>query len=119
LRCGHASRVLTAVVDGSDSLPPRVASHLETCLRCQVDVVRYRRIARTMRQLGGQLNQPAPGLVLEILARVEAAEAASERSSRHRRTAYLAAATAATAAGAAGALVIATRSRRGRLGLAG
>ena len=65
--------------------------------------------------------EPAPGLLAEILASVEAAgERHAVRSLlTGRRVAYLGGLAAATAAGAAGAIVLATRSRRRRLPLAG
>lgn len=120
MRCEDASRHLPKVIDGADALPPAVAAHVERCLRCQAESVRYRRVARSMLQLRSQVASPSPSLVREILSRIEAAEASgAARSSRLRTAAYVAAATAATAAGAAGALVLAARSRRGRLGLAG
>jgi ATP phosphoribosyltransferase regulatory subunit HisZ len=117
VRCERAARHLPAAAEGASALPADVAAHVERCLRCQVEVLRYRRIARAMRQLGQQSAAPASGLALDVASLIQAAGGDAEsRLSRHRRTAYLA---AATAAGAAGALVIASRSRRGRLGLAG
>lgn len=119
VRCEDASRHLTKVVDGVDLLPSEVTEHVQRCLRCQVEAIRYRRVGRTMRQLATQVASPGPGLAVDILSLIEAAEAsAGDRPSRYRRAAYVAAAATATAAGAAGALAIA-RSRRGRLDLAG
>lgn len=119
MRCDEAARHLPKVIDGA--VPPAVAAHVDGCLRCQVESVRYRRVARTLRQLQAQVADPTPDLVPEILSWIDEAQASgAARSARYRRAAYVAAAaTAATAAGAAGALVIAARSRRGRLGLAG
>jgi hypothetical protein len=121
MRCEEVSHRLPGLVDSARPMPSDVAEHLGTCLRCQAESARYRRLARTMRQLRTQFVAPSPDLLLGILEWIDAADTgAPERSSRSRRAAYVAAAaTAATAAGAAGALVIASRSRRGRLGLAG
>jgi hypothetical protein len=120
VRCDAAAPHLPGVIDGTHTLPPEVAAHVASCLRCQVESLRYRRVARSMRQLRDHSVVPGPDLVLDILAWIEEAESSGVRASRLRRAAYVAAAaTAATAAGAAGALVIANRSRRGRLDLAG
>lgn len=117
LRCEEASKHLPRVIDGVDMLPPEVAAHVESCLRCQVESIRYRKVARTMRQMRGQLASPNPDLAGDILSWVEAGGAGR---SRVRLAVYVAAAaTAATAAGAAGAIVLVGRSRRGRLALAG
>ena len=119
MRCDEVSRRLPQLVDSSRPVPSDVAEHLGTCLRCQAESARYRRLARTMRQLRTQFAAPSPDLLVDILEWIDAADAgAPPRSSRYRRAAYVAAATA-TAAGAAGALVIASRSRRGRLAVAG
>jgi len=120
VRCDEVARHLPKVIDGDDELPEDVARHVAQCLRCQVESVRYRRVARTMRQLRHHSVPAGPELARQIVARIEAAEAAGAGRSRLRRAAYVAAAaTAATAAGAAGAIVLANRSRRGRLELAG
>ncbi len=121
MRCDDAARHLPKVIEGADALPDDVAAHVNQCLRCQVESVRYRRVARTMRQLRHQSAPAGPELALDILRWIESAERAGTiRSAKLRKAAYVAAAaTAATAAGAAGALVLANRSRRGRLGLAG
>lgn len=120
MRCEDAAKHLTKVVDGSDALPRDVAAHVEHCLRCQAESARYRRVARTMRQLRSQVAAPGPDLSSEILEWIHSAEEAGMvRASRLRRTVYVAAAATAATAGAAGAIVLASRSRRGRLPLAG
>ena len=120
MRCDEVARRLPQLVDSARPMPSDVAEHLGTCLRCQAESARYRRLARTMRQLRTQFAAPSPDLLVDILEWIDAADAAeSSRNSRYRRAAYVAAAATATAAGAAGALVIASRSRRGRLAVAG
>ena len=83
--------------------------------------MQHRRILRTMRALRTELLEPGPGLLAEILAGVEAAgERHAVRSLLGgRRGAYLGGLAAATAAGAGAAIVLASRSRRARLPLAG
>ena len=92
---------------------------MEHCLRCQAEVVQYRRVLRALRAMRTDVLAPAPGLLPEVLAALE--EAGERRALRSllngRRVAYVGGIAAATAAGVGGALVLASRSRR-RLPLA-
>lgn len=93
--------------------------HVETCLRCQAELARYRKLVRTLRTLRSEVFDPGPGFVAEVLAALDdAGERHLLRSllSGH-RVAYVGGLAVATA-GAAGALVIA-RSRGRRVALAG
>ena len=118
--CDDIGEVLAATADGSVSLDAAARSHVEQCLRCQAELVQYRKLLRALRAMRVQLIEPAPGLLPDILAAIE--EAGERRALRElldgRRVAYLGGLAAATAAGVGGALVIASRSRR-RLRLAG
>ena len=114
MRCDDLGDVLAAAADGSAVPDTRARRHIESCLRCQAELVQYRRLLRTLRTLRTQVLEPAPGLVAEVLASLE--EAGERHAVRSllsgRRTAYLVGVGAATAAaGAAGALVLASRSR--------
>ncbi len=114
MRCEQVADSLAGVADGSGVLEGRQRRHVEECLRCQADLVHYRRILRMMRSMRTELLEPAPGLLPEVLANLERA---GERHAIRvmlsgRRVAYLGGIAAATAAGAAGALVMATRHRR-------
>jgi hypothetical protein len=115
VRCEQVADALAGVADGSAVLDARERRHVETCLRCQADLVHYRRILKLMRSMRTELLEPAPGLLSDVLANLEHA---GERHAIRmllsgRRVAYLGGlAAAATAAGAAGALVMATRHRR-------
>jgi hypothetical protein len=84
-------------------------------------VIQYRKLLRALHAMRTEVLQPAPGLLPEILASLEAAgERRAVRSVlTGRRVAYLSGLAAATAAGAAGAIVLASRSHRRRVGLAG
>ena len=86
------------------------------CLRCQAELVQYRRLLRALRALRTEVLEPAPGLLAEVLADLEAAgERRAIRSLLSgRRAAYLGGLAAATAAGAAGAIVFAARAPPGR-----
>ena len=112
--------MVTTTADGVTIDDVRGRRHVETCLRCQAELVRYRRLLRTLRTLRTDLFDPGPGLVADVLASLEdAGERHLLRSllSGH-RVAYVGGLAVATA-GAAGALVIASRSRGRRVPLAG
>ena len=119
MRCDDVTDLLAGVADGSEKLPPAARWHVERCLRCQAELVQYRKVLRALRTLRTEVLEPAPGLLADILATV------SESGERHavrqllsgRRVAYVGGIAAATAAGAAGAVAIAL-SRRSRLRLA-
>lgn len=112
--CEAVADRLAAVADGTDELPRPARRHVEGCLRCQADLVQYRRLLRTLRTLRTEVLEPAPGLLTEVLASIErAGERQAIRAVLHgRRAAYLGGIAAATAAGAAGALALAARNRR-------
>ena len=120
MQCDDLADALAGAADGTD-LDRAARRHVEQCLRCQAELVQHRRILRTLHALRTEVLEPAPGLLAEILATVE--EAGERHAVRSllggRRAAYLGGLAAATAAGAGAAIVIATRSRRGRLPLAG
>lgn len=120
MRCDAVADVLAATEGGADSLDRATRRHVGQCLRCQAELVQYRRLLRALHSLRTEVLEPAPGLLADILATVE--EAGERHAIRSllggRRAAYLGGLAAATAAGAAGAIVLTTRSRR-RLPLAG
>ena len=119
MRCEDLTELLPGVADGSISLSDAARWHAERCLRCQAELVQYRKLLRSLRALRIEVLEPSPGLLAEILAGI------SESGERHavrqllsgRKVAYVGGIAAATAAGAAGAVVLATRSRRSRLRL--
>lgn len=122
LICDEIAEVLPGIVDGSRLAPEAVTRHVDHCLRCQAELVQYRRLLRTLRQLRTEVLEPAPGLLTDILAGLEAAgERRAIRSLvRGRRAAYVGGiAAAATAASAAGAIVLVSRARRRHLRVAG
>ena len=114
MRCDDLTDVLSAAADGSVLLGGDDRRHVEACLRCQAELVQYRKVLRAMRAMRTEVLEPAPGVLSDILANLEAAgERRAIRSmiSGH-RAAYLGGLAAATAAGAAGAIVFASRARR-------
>ncbi|MGQ0742940.1 MAG: hypothetical protein ACT4OS_01095 [Acidimicrobiales bacterium] len=112
---------LPSIVDGDNVADLELRRHVSDCPRCQAEVAQYRRLLKVVRQLRTEVIEPTPGLFPDILA---ALEEASERQAigsllSGRRGAYVGGLAVATAAGAASAMVLATRSRRHRLHLAG
>jgi hypothetical protein len=95
-------------------LGPEQRRHVETCLRCQADLVQYRKLLRAMRTMRTEVLEPAPGALADLLANLSASgERRAVRSLiSGRRGAYLGGLAAATAAGAAGAIVFANRARK-------
>jgi hypothetical protein len=116
MRCEELADDLAAAADGSMLLGRNERRHVERCLRCQAEVVQYRKLLRAMHAMRTEVLEPAPGLLSDILANLEAAgERRAIRSilTGH-KAAYLGGLAAATAAGAAGAVLYAIRARTRR-----
>jgi anti-sigma factor RsiW len=120
VRCEDVADRLSQVADGTVRLDGAARRHVEQCLRCQAEVVQYRKLLRALHTMRTEVLNPGPGLVGDLLAVLE--EAGEKHAVRSmlsgRRVAYVGGIAAATAAGAAGALVLANLSRRGRFRLA-
>lgn len=117
MRCDRLSAKLAdASLDGS-VLDEPVTAHVRQCLRCQAELARSRRLARSLHALHQDVVVPSASLLPAILATIETLPTADPDtgadSSRVRRVVTIGGIAAATAAGAAaGAIVLATRSRR-------
>jgi hypothetical protein len=120
MRCEQVAERLSDAADGTVLLDAPARAHVDQCLRCQAEVVQYRKLLRALRSMRTEVLEPAPGLLPEVLAGLEEAveRRALKNLLRGRRVAYVGGLAAATAAGAAGAIVLATRARR-RMPLAG
>jgi hypothetical protein len=120
VRCEDLTERLSQVADGTVRLDGAARRHVEQCLRCQAEIVQYRKLLRALRAMRTEVLEPSPGLVSDILAALE--EAGEKHAVRSmlsgRRAAYVGGIAAATAAGAAGAIVLASLSRRSRFRLA-
>jgi anti-sigma factor RsiW len=115
MRCEDVARLLPEAVDGSDPVDLSVQSHIESCLRCQAELARYRRMLRALQQLRTRYLEPSPTLLAQTLASLE--EVGERQAVRSllsgRRLAYAGAiGGAAVAAAAATTAVLMARSRR-------
>ncbi len=117
MRCDEVAELLPGVGDGAVLHDRAARKHVERCLRCQAELVQYRKLLRALHSLRTEVLEPAPGVLPGILASLEAAgERHALRSMLSgRRLAYAGGIAAATAAGAAGALLYATRGRRAQV----
>ena len=114
MRCEDVAELLPQVVDGGRA-DPSVRAHVEACLRCQAEMVQYRKLLKALHNLRTEVLEPAPGMLPGILASLEAVgERGAVRSLLSgRRAAYVGGVAVATAAaGAAGAFLVVSRGRR-------
>ncbi|MGH9184159.1 MAG: hypothetical protein ACRDZ9_10220 [Acidimicrobiales bacterium] len=122
MRCEELAEVVSASAGRGDLDDRRARRHVESCLRCQAELVQYRKLLKALQTLRAEVFVPASGLVADVLVSLEeAGERHAIRSLVHgRKVVYVGGLAFATAAvGAAGALVLVSRSRSRRLPLAG
>ena len=114
MRCEDVSKALPEIVDGAATADLTLRRHVDTCLRCQAELAQYRRLLRSLHHLRTEVLEPAPGLLSDVLANLEAAgERRAIRSMLNgHRAAYVSGIAAATAAGAAGAILFANPARK-------
>lgn len=115
MRCDAVATRLARAAGDLTGLNGADRGHVESCLRCQAEVVHERRLQRAFQDLRTDLLEPAPGWLADVLDALEQPdEQRAVRSVlRGRRVTY-----AGAIVVAGGALVIAGRARR-RLPLAG
>jgi hypothetical protein len=111
--CRRAGRAIPQIAAGdSPGADPVAETHVSRCLRCQAEVVAYRRLLRVLHSMRHDLATPPPDSLSALLAALdEAAERAGSPAGWAVRVAYVGGLTAA--AGAAGVLVWMTRRRPG------
>ena len=81
MRCDEVTALLPGLVDGEHDASRVAELHIETCLRCQAELARYRRLLRTLAMLRSRYVEPTPGLLGETLAVItEAAEEGARRT---------------------------------------
>lgn len=115
MRCDQLTADLPEVAAGRVLLGADERAHVEQCLRCQAEMVQYRRMLKALRAVRTEILEPAPGLLGDVLSAIGSAgeHGAIVSVLRGRRAAYVGGiAAAATAAAAGGVLVLASRSRR-------
>jgi len=120
MQCEEIALLLPAAVDGAAPVAAPVQRHVESCLRCQAEVARYRRMLRGLQLLRTQFVAPAPGLLAQTLSAI--GEASEQRAIRSiltgRRLAYAGAVGGAIAAATATAAAVAVHRTRRRTSLA-
>jgi hypothetical protein len=112
VQCEELSDVLAGSPDGTTITDLNARRHVDGCLRCQAELAQYRKLLRALHNLRTEVLTPAPGVVADVFAHIEAAaERQAVRSLvRGRRVAYVGGLAVATAAAGAGAaFVLATR----------
>jgi hypothetical protein len=107
--CADVALALPAYVAGETPLDDRLADHAAHCLRCQAEIVRYRRMLRTLHAL----RNDAPGPPSTVLADIIGTLRSDDTTSRKLLGVIVIVGVAAGAAGGAGIVVWANR-RRGR-----
>ena len=68
VRCDEVTELLSDVADGSLVLERSARRHVDRCLRCQAELVQYRKLLRALHALRTEVLEPAPGLLADILA---------------------------------------------------
>jgi anti-sigma factor RsiW len=109
MRCDTVSLQLAEIADGLNRLPPDAERHVDSCLRCQAELVQYRRLLRALTALRHHYVTPDDRLLDDILAVLRPPATVHRLHRRSRRAAYIGGIAAAATAGAAGAIVIASR----------
>jgi hypothetical protein len=114
MQCDQLTGDLAEAASGSLDLDATDQHHVEQCLRCQAEIVQYRKLLRAMRAMRTDILEPDPGLLAAVLAGIE--EAGERHAIRSiitgKRAAYLGGIAAATAAGVGSAIVLARRRQK-------
>jgi anti-sigma factor RsiW len=114
--CREFRDALPGVLDEDQPVNLVLVRHVDSCLACQAEVAKYRRLLRALRGLRTRYLEPAPDLLAQTLAGLgEASERRVVRSMlTGKRIAYTSAIAggAAAIAGGAAAVAIVARSRR-------
>ena len=116
-QCDEIAVLLPEAVDAAEPVALPMRRHIESCLRCQAELARYRRMLRGLQMLRTQFLEPAPGLLGQTLAVIgEAGEQHAIRSLlSKKRIAYAGAIGGTLAAAGAAAALVAVNRRRAKL----
>lgn len=107
-RCALA-RMRLPGVDSVDDLGYRLATHVETCLRCQAEAVRYRTLRRRLGGLSRDEVSAPETLVPSVATRIELEESdvpADRRVGLRRAAVAVSAAAGAAVAATAGTIIV-------------
>lgn len=113
--CIEFRAALPEILDDDQPADLVLVRHVDSCLKCQAEVAKYRRLLRAMRALRTRYLDPTPDLLAQTLAGL--GEASERKVVRHlltgKRIAYAGAiGGAAAVAGGAAAVAIVARGRR-------
>lgn len=116
MQCDDVAALLPELVDSS-TRHLAVERHVETCLVCQAELARYRKLLRALQHLRSRTVEPAPGYLAHTLNALatEGERRAIRSALSGRRLAYAGAIGGTAVAGAATAAVLIARSRRLKL----
>jgi len=70
MQCEQVAELLPALID-ADERNLDVESHVESCLRCQAEAARYRKLLRAMSMLRTRYLEPSPLAIAQTLASLE------------------------------------------------
>jgi anti-sigma factor RsiW len=116
VRYEDVADLLPGLVDGTVEVDERTLAFIESDLRCQAELARYRRLLRSLATLRSRYLEPSPGLLAATLNSLaeegERRIAHSVLTGRRLVVAGAAIGGAAVAAGAAATAVMVARSRR-------
>jgi anti-sigma factor RsiW len=94
----RAVRFQLPSLDDPDHLTASLAAHMESCLACQAEAARYRRLQRSLGGLATRVQSAPVGLVANVEARLDGVE--PEPMTAPARAARVAAAAGAVVAAA-------------------
>jgi len=112
--CEEVVELLPGLVD-SDERNLAVESHVESCLRCQAEVARYRKLLRAMALLRTRYLEPSPSALAQTLAALEVdlERSVTRATLSGKRLAYAGAIGGTVATAATVAALIARNRKRG------
>ena len=73
MQCDDVAQLLPEAVESGAAVELSVQRHIESCLRCQAELARYRKMLRGLQLLRTRYLEPAPGLLAQTLAAIEEA----------------------------------------------
>jgi anti-sigma factor RsiW len=114
VKCDEVAERLPALLDAGGTASFEVREHIEGCLRCQAELVRYRRMLRELREMRTRYLEPSPDALSQTLAALwEAGERRAIRSMiTGRRVAYAGAVGGIVVTAAVTVVLLALRSRK-------